>query len=161
MSTCVTAKNWLAYICEAMVTGGSMPSWEATEYLTANLFGESPNPRLHETKSPYEATSQFLQRLYNPLVEAATREVELPASAMVHAFTDISLIGNSAVLVVYFPGENRPHQLLLLDAVKAWEVVFPNAEAFNAWAEERYRWIVDGLNASVARVDLESVIKLR
>ena len=161
MSTCVTSRNWLAYICEAMVTGGAMPSWEATDYLTENLFGESPNPRLHETKSPYEATSQFLQRLYNPLVEAATREVELPSAVMVHAFTDISLIGNSAVLIVYFPGHNRPHQLLLLDAVKAWEVVFPSADAFNAWAEERYRWIVDALKAAVAKFDAESVAALR
>lgn len=161
MSTCVTSRNWLAYVCEAMVAGGSMPSWEATEYLTGNLFGECPNPRLHETKSPYEAISQFLQRLYHPLVEAATREVELPPSAMVHAFTDISLIGNSAVLVVYFPGENRPHQLLILDAVKAWEVVFPDADAFNAWAEERFRWIVDGLKTAVARIDKESVAALR
>lgn len=161
MSTCVNTRNWLAYLCESMVAGGAMPSWEAADYLTGNLFGESPNPRLHDTKSPYEATSQFLQRLYNPLVEAATREVELPSSAMVHAFTDISLIGNSAVLVVYFPGENRPHQLLLLDAVKAWEVVFPNTDAFNAWAEERYRWIVDGLKAAVVRVDSEPVAALR
>jgi hypothetical protein len=135
-----------------------MPSWEATDYLTGNLFGDSPNPRLHQTKSPYEATSQFLQRLYTPLVEAATREVELPSSAMVHTFTDISLIGNSAVLVVYFPGENRPHQLLLVDAVKAWDVVFPDTDAFNAWAEERYRWIVEGLKAAVARVDRETMV---
>ncbi len=161
MSMCLTSRNWLAYICEAMVAGGAMPSWEATDYLTENLFGQSPNPRLHETKSPYEAISQFLQRLYNPLVEAAAREVELPSAAMVHAFTDISLIGNSAVLVVYFPGGNRPHQLLLLDAVKAWEVVFPSAETFNAWAEERYRWIVEGLRTAIAKCDAESVAALR
>ena len=49
------------------------------------------------------------------------------------------------MLVVYFPGQNRPHQLLLLDAAKAWELVFENSEAFNVWAEERYHWIKNSL----------------
>ena len=77
---------------------------------------------------------------------------------MIHIFTDISLIGNSAVLVVYFPGENRPHQLLLLDAARAWELVFPDADAFNAWAEERYGWIVEALKSAVARVPAEELV---
>jgi hypothetical protein len=28
-----------------------------------------------------------------------------------------------------------------LDAAKAWDLVFENSDEFNAWAEERYRWI--------------------
>lgn len=158
MQTTVRPRNWMGYLCESLVSTGAMPSWEAADYLTENLFGASPNPRLHETKAPYEAISQFLQRVYNPLVEAATRAVSLPDSSMIHIFTDISLIGNSAVLVVYFPGENRPHQLLLLDAARAWELVFPDADAFNAWAEERYGWIVEALKSAVARVQAEELV---
>ena len=133
-----------------------MPSWEAAEYFTKNLFGDAPNAGLHEAKAPYEAISQFLQRVYSPIVEAATRTVDLPASAMIHVFTDISLIGNSALLVVYFPGGNRPHQLLLLDAVRAWDLVFPDASAFNAWADERHRWVVDALASAVKHVPAET-----
>lgn len=155
MSTCAAApqasRNWISYLCEALVSTGAMPSWEAAAYFTDNLFGDAPNPRLHESKSPYEATSLFLQRVYNPIVEAATRAIDMPAASMIHVFTDISLIGNSAVLVVYFPGQNRPHQLLLLDATRAWDLVFPNADAFNAWAEERYGWILSALQAAVTR----------
>lgn len=145
-------RNWIAYISEALVSTGAMPTWEAAAYLTDNLFGECPNPRLHGTKSPYEAISTFLHRVYSPIVEAATRTVELPASAMIHIFTDISLIGNSAVLVVYFPGENRPHQLLLLDATRAWELVFPDAATFNRWAGERYGWIEAALRSAAAGI---------
>jgi hypothetical protein len=151
MTTAVQTRNWIGYLCESLIGSGAMPSWEAADYFTENLFGDAPNQHLHATKSPYEATSQLLTRVYNPIVEAATRAVTMPAAAMVHVFTDISLIGNSAILVVYFPGENRPHELLLLDAAKAWELVFPNADAFNVWAEERYRWVVDAMNAAIAR----------
>jgi hypothetical protein len=76
---------------------------------------------------------------------------------MIHVFTDISLIGNSAVLVVYFPGNNQPHHLLLLDAVKAWDLIFPDAARFNEWAEERYRWVVDALKAAIVRSVTESI----
>jgi hypothetical protein len=79
--------------------------------------------------------------------------VPLPPSATLHIFTDISLTGNSAVLVVLFPGDNRPQQLLLLDAVKAWDLVFPDAESFNSWAGERYRRILNALRG--AAVDLQ------
>ena len=155
------SRNWVAYICESLVSSGAMPTWEASEYFTGNLFGDSPNPRLHETKAPYEAIYQFLHRLYSPLVEAATRSVDMPPASMIHIFTDISLISNSAVLVVYFPGENRPHQLLLLDAARAWDLVFPDAAAFNEWAEERYRWVVDALKASAAGVPAPSLVESR
>jgi hypothetical protein len=128
-----------------------MPTWEAAQYLTDNLFNEIPNQRLHEAKAPYEAISQFLHRIYSPIVEAASRAATLPESSMIHIFTDISLIGNSAVLVVYFPGENQPHELLLLDAVRAWDLVFPDAAAFNDWAEERYRWILTALETAASR----------
>ena len=66
---------------------------------------------------------------------------------MIHMFTDISLIGNSAILVVYFPGNNQPHQLLMLDGVRAWDVIFADTDAFNTWAEERYQWILNGLQS--------------
>lgn len=151
MATPTTARNWIGYLCESLVSSGAMPTWEAAAYLTDNLFGEAPNLRLHETKAPYEATSRFLQRVYSPIVEAAGRRVDLPALSMIHIFTDISLTGNSAVLVVYFPGENRPHQLLLLDAAQAWNLVFTDADAFDAWADERYRWIKEALEVAVVR----------
>ncbi|MBI4401329.1 MAG: hypothetical protein HY581_06850 [Nitrospirae bacterium] len=157
MKTSAVSRNWIGYICESLVSTGAMPTWEAAEYLTANLFGESPNPHLHDAKAPYEATSQFLHRIYSPIVEAAARASALPEPSMMHIFTDISLIGNSAVLVVYFPGDNRPHHLLLLDAVRAWDLMFPDAAVFNEWAEERYRWVVEALNAVVARVQAEQL----
>jgi len=143
-----TTRNWIAYLCESLVTSGVMPTWAAATYLTENLFGEKPNPRLLAPSNPYEVTSQFLHRLYQPIVEAASREVVLPASSRLQLFTDISLTGNSAVIVVLFPGQLRPHQLLMLDAAKAWDLVFPDAETFNTWAEERYRRIVHALRNS-------------
>lgn len=149
----VGSRNWIAYLCEALVASGAMPTWEAATYLTENLFGEKPNPRLLSPANPHEITSQFLHRLYQPIVEAASREVPLSSSSTLHIFTDISLTGNSAVLVVFFPGHNKPHNLLLLDAVKAWDLVFQDAESFNAWAEERYRQIVNALRGAI--VDLQ------
>lgn len=151
-------RNWVAYLCEALVTSGIMPTWEAATYLTENLFGEKPNPRLLGPSNPHELTRQFLHRLYQPLAEAASREVNQPVSGKVHLFTDISLTGNSAVLVVLVPSGNRPPQLLLLDAVKAWDLVFPDAESFNGWAEERFRTIVHSLRS--AAIDLrEDILK--
>lgn len=154
-------RNWIAYLCEALVASGAMPTWEAATYLTENLFGEKPNPRLLTPANPHEVTAQLLHRLYQPLVEAASREVMLPSTSLLHIFTDISLTGNSAVLIVLFPGHNKPQQLLMLEAAKAWDLVFPNAESFNAWAEERYRQLVNELRgASVGLEDdlLKSVI---
>ena len=141
------SRNWLAYLVDSLVHSGAMPTWEATEYLTANLIGEAPNTQLHESKSPYESIQQFLLRVYGPIVEAASRSTYLPKNSMIHMFTDISLIGNSAVLVVYFPGENKPHQLLLLDGVRAWDMMFKDSKEFNTWAEERYQWVTDALKA--------------
>lgn len=149
----VEHRNWIAYLCDAIVTSDGLPTWEAATYLTEHLFGEKPNPRLLTPTNPYEVTSQFLRRLYQPLVETAAREVILPSSARLHLFTDISLTGNSAVLVVLFPGPNRPQQLLLLDAAKAWDLVFPDAEAFNAWANERYHRTLDALRGAL--IDLQ------
>lgn len=151
MTSSAVSRNWIGYICESLVSTGAMPTWDAAEYVTGNLFGETPNPRLHEAKAPYEAIWQFLHRLYSPIVEAASREAHLPASSMIHIFTDVSVIGKSAVLVVYFPGDNQPHQLLLLDSVRAWDLVFPDAAAFNAWAEERFRWIAEALRVKGVR----------
>lgn len=144
------SRNWIAYLCENLASTGMMPTWEAATYLTDNLFGDCPNPRLLRTACPFEDTTHFLHRLYQPLVAAATRDIPLPQAAMIHVFTDISLTGKSAVLVVYFPGQNQPHQLLLLDAAKAWELVFENSDAFNAWAEERYHWIKTALTSVTA-----------
>lgn len=146
-----TARNWIAYLCESLVTSGEMPTWEAATYLTENLFAEKPNPRLLGTKNAFEVTSQFLHRLYHPLVEAAARDLSLPQTARLHEFTDISLTGKSAVLVVYFPGNNQPHQLLMLDAAKAWELVFTDSEEFNRWAEERYRLVKSALIAAIGK----------
>ena len=126
-----------------------MPTWEAATYLTENLFGEKPNPRLLAPADPHEVTAQFLHRLYQPLVEAASREIMLPSGSMLHIFTDISLTGHSAVLVVLFLGHNEHQQLLMLDASKAWDLVFSDAESFNAWAEERYRRLVNTLRSAV------------
>ena len=142
-------RNWIAYLCEFLVASGTMPTWEAATYLTENLFGEKPNPRLLTPANPHEVTAQFLHRLYQPIVEAASRDIVLPSSSMLHIFTDISLTGNSAVLVVLFPGHTKPQQLLMLDAAKAWDLVFPDAESFNAWAEERYRQLVNALRSKM------------
>ncbi|HWF61444.1 MAG TPA: hypothetical protein VN666_14180 [Nitrospira sp.] len=147
------SRNWIAYLCESLVTPGTMPTWEAATYLTENLFGDKPNPRLLTPVNPHEVTAQFLHRLYQPLVEAASREVKLSSSSMLHIFTDISLTGHSAVLVVLFPGPNKLHQLLMLDAAKAWDLVFPDAESFNAWAEERYRQLVNVLRSKMTECE--------
>ena len=141
------SRNWMSFLLDSLVNAGTLPTWEALSYLTSNLLGDSPNPNLHNSKSPYEAIQQFLHRVYGPIVEAASRTVDLPSEGMIHMFTDISLMGKSAVLVVYFPGHNQPHQLLLLDSVPAWDLVFETDKAFNQWAEERYRWIADALKS--------------
>jgi hypothetical protein len=147
------SRNWIAYLCESLVASGTMPTWDAATYLTENLFGEKPNPRLLTPANPHEVTAQFLHRLYQPIVEAASREIMLPSSSMLHIFTDISLTGNSAVLVVLFPGPTKPQQLLLLDTAKAWDLVFPDAESFNAWAEERYRQLVNVLRCTMTEFE--------
>lgn len=139
------SRNWMSYLLDSLVNSGAMPAWEGVAYLTSNLVGEAPNPNLHQAKSPYEAIQQLLHRVYGPIVEAASRTVELPPQTMIHMFTDISLMGKSAVLVVYYPGQNQPHQLLLLDAVPAWDLIFDTPRAFDQWAEERYGWIVSAL----------------
>ena len=146
-------RNWIAYLCESLVASGTMPTWEAATYLTENLFGEKPNPRLLTPANPHEVTAQLLHRLYQPIVEAASREIMLPSSSMLHIFTDISLTGNSAVLVVLFLGHTKPQQLLMLDAAKAWDLVFPDAESFNTWAEERYRQLVNALRSKMSEFE--------
>ena len=50
-------RNWIAYLCENLASSGMMPTWEAATYLTDNLFGDKPNPRLLRTASPYEDTT--------------------------------------------------------------------------------------------------------
>ena len=151
-------RNWIAYLCESLVMSGVMPTWEAATYLTENLFGEKPNPRLLSATNAYEVTSQFLQRLYHPLVEAASRDVTLPEDATLHVFTDISLTGNSAVLVVYVSGNHHPHQLLMLDAVKAWELVFTDSEDVNRWAQERYRRVKSALIMAIGKAVRQPVL---
>jgi hypothetical protein len=120
-----SSRNWIAYLCENLASSGMMPTWEAATYLTDNLFGDKPNPRLLRTACPYE---------------------------------DVSLTGKSAVLVVYFPGHNQPHQLLLLDAAKAWDLVFENSDEFNTWAEERYHWIKTALISVTAGVPVSPTL---
>jgi hypothetical protein len=145
------SRNWMSYLMDSLVNSGAMQAWEALEYLTTHLIGEAPNTNLHQSKSPYETIQQLLHRVYGPIVEAASRTVEIPKPAMIHMFTDISLMGKSAVLVVYHPGQNQPHQLLLLDSVPAWDIVFESSTAFNEWAEERYGWIVSALRTTAHR----------
>ena len=145
-------RNWIAYHCEALVASGAMPTWEAATYLTENFFGEKPNPRLLTPPNPHEVTTHFLRYLYQPILEAASREVVLPSQASLHLFTDISLTGNSAVLIVLMSGEDSPPDLLMLDAVKAWDLVFPDAESFNAWVQDRYSRVIRGLH-NTARVE--------
>jgi hypothetical protein len=82
----------------------------------------------------------------------------LPEDATVHVFTDISLTGNSAVLVVYVPDDDRPHQLLMLDATKAWDLVFTDSEDVNRWAEERYRRVKSALTAAIGKPVLSNVL---
>jgi hypothetical protein len=135
-----------------------MPTWEAATYLTENLFGEKPNPRLLSAANAYEVTSQFLQRLYHPLVEAASRDIALPDGASLHVFTDISLTGQSAVLVVYLSGKTHSHQLLMLDAAKAWELVFTDSEDVNRWAEERYRWVKSALTVAIGKPARQAIL---
>ena len=88
-------RNWIAYLCEALVTSGAMPTWEAATYLTEHLFGESPNPKLLGTSNAHEITTQFLHRIYHPLVEAASRDVTLPHGAMQHVAEMVSQIARS------------------------------------------------------------------
>lgn len=149
--TQTATRNWIAYLCESLVTSGVMPTWEAATYLTENLFGEKPNPRLLCARNAYEVTSQFLQWLYHPIVETASRDISLPEGSTVHVFTDISLTGNSAVLVVYASDDGLPHQLLMLDATKAWDLVFTDSEDVNRWAEERYRRVKSALIAVIGK----------
>ncbi len=151
--TASESKNWLSYLMDSLVNAGTMPSWEALDYVTSNLIGQAPNPHLHQSKSPYETIQQFLHRIYGPIVEAASRTVDLPPDAMIHMFTDISLMGKSAILVVYFPGHNQPHNLLLLDSVPAWDLMFETPSTFNDWAEERYGWIATALQAVCNQVE--------
>jgi len=151
-------RNWIAYLCESLVATGVMSTWEAATYLTENLFGENPNPRLLSVTNAYEVTSQFLQYLYHPIVDAASRDIALPKGATLHVFTDISLTGNSAVLVVYVSGDDHPHQLLMLDAAKAWELVFIDSEDVNRWAEERYRRVKSALIAAIGKPVLTNVL---
>ena len=139
--TTQSARNWISYLADALINARSMPSWEAADYLTENLFAAVPNTKLLEAKVPHEEVGQFLQRIYAPIAEAATRDVGTQESSRVQVFTDISLMSETTVLVVAVSDEPDASQLLMLDWVRAWDLVFPNAEAFNMWAEERYHKI--------------------
>jgi hypothetical protein len=48
-------------------------------------------------------------------------------------------------------GDHHSHQLLMLDAAKAWELVFTDSEDVNRWAEERYRRIKSALIATIGK----------
>ena len=146
------SRNWISFHTDALINARAMPSWEAVDYLTQNLFGDSPNTKLLEAKAPYEEITQFLQRIYGPIVEAATRQVGTPASSRVQVFTDISLMSDSTVLIVSVSDEAKEPQLLMMDAIRAWDVVFPNADSFNEWAESRYQQVLTALAAGKAAV---------
>ena len=141
-----SARNWISYLADALINARTMPSWEAADYLTDNLFDASPNTKLLEAKVPHEAVAQFLQRIYGPIVEAAAREAGTKQTSRVQVFTDISLMSETTVLIVSISEQTQVSQLVLIDWVRAWDFVFPNAEAFNAWAETRYQQILVALS---------------
>jgi hypothetical protein len=98
------SRNWIAYLCENLASSGMMPTWEAATYLTDNLFGDKPNPRLLRTTCPYEDTTHLLHRLYQPLVEAATRDIPIPDSShdpRLHGYQSHRKIGGAGGV---FPG---------------------------------------------------------
>jgi hypothetical protein len=136
-----SARNWISYLADALINARTMPSWEAADYLTDNLFDASPNTNLLEAKVPYEAVAQFLQRIYGPIVEAAAREAGTEQTSRVQVFTDISLMSETTVLIVSLSEQTQASKLVPIDWVRAWDFVFPNAEAFNAWAETRYQQV--------------------
>jgi hypothetical protein len=150
------ARNWISYLTDSLVNANALPAGEAIDYLTQNLFAETPNARLHEAKVPHEAVAQFLQRLYGPLLEAAARDASVSQGEMTCLFTDVSLIGPSAVLAVYFPANDGPQQLILLDSIRTWDLVFPHADAFNTWAEERYAKLYAALQVLTAQTPAET-----
>ena len=137
--TMQSRRNWISYLADALMNARTMPSWEASDYLTENLFAASPNAKLLEAKVPHEEIGQLLQRIYAPIAEAASRDAGAEASSWVQVFTDISLMSETTVLVVAVSDAPDASKLLLLDRVRAWDLVFANAEAFNTWAEERYQ----------------------
>jgi len=142
-----SARNWISYLADALIDARTMPSWEAAHYLTDNLFDASPNTKLLEAKEPHEAVAQFLQRIYGPIVEAAARDAGTKQSSRVRVFTDISLTSETTVLIVSISGHpEEASELVLIDWVRAWDFVFPNAEAFNAWAEARYQQVCVALS---------------
>ena len=147
--TTQSRRNWISYLADALINARTMPSWEAAEYLTENLFAASPNTKLLEAKVPHEEVAQFLQRIYAPIAEAAARDAGTEECSRVQVFTDISLMSETTVLVVAVSDEPESSQLLLLDRVRAWDLVFPNAEAFNAWAEEHYQKIRRALDGKM------------
>jgi hypothetical protein len=55
------------------------------------------------------------------------------------------------VLIVYFPGDGQTHQLLMLDAAKAWDLVFQDSDTFNRWAEDRFRLLKSALTAAIGK----------
>jgi hypothetical protein len=135
------SRNWISYHTDALINSRAMPSWEAADYLTQNLFQDAPNTNLLEAKEPHEEIGQFLQRIYEPIVEAATRQVPTQASVRVQVYTDISLMSETTVLIVAVSDEQEESQLLLMDAIRVWDLVFPNADAFNEWAQTRYQQV--------------------
>ena len=150
--TTQSPRNWISYLADALINARSMPSWEAADYLTENLFAASPNTKLLEAKVPHEEVGQFLQRIYAPIAEAAARDADIQESSRVQVFTDISLMSETTVLVVAVSDEPAASQLLMLDWVRAWDLVFPNAEAFNMWAEERYQKVRRALDGQMLAV---------
>ena len=138
MSSSVITRNWIGLICESFVSSGQLPTWEAAEYLTENLFGDVPNPHFHGCPSPTDAMSFFLKGIYHPIAGTAFRDAGLANETAFHVFIDVSLLGSSAVLIVFFPAEGAPH-LLSLEPVRPWNLRFPDVYAFHEWAQARYQ----------------------
>jgi hypothetical protein len=46
----------------------------------------------------------------------------------------------------------------MLDAAKAWELVFTDSEDVNHWAEERYRWVKSALTSAIGKPTTAAVL---
>jgi hypothetical protein len=46
----------------------------------------------------------------------------------------------------------------MLDAAKAWEMVFADSDEFNRWAEERYRSVRAALTSAVGKPTRHSLL---
>ena len=133
----LATKNWIGLICDSLVSSGQLSTWEATDYLTKNLFGDRPNPHFLNSPTPIEEMSFFLKGLYHPIVGAAFRDTGFPDDATFQVFIDATALGNAAVIIVSFSTNGSP-QLLSVSSIQAWNLRFSDVFVFHEWAQARY-----------------------